>query len=219
FDEDLFVRGAVELVKQNHGATIGQVQTGAVIAELTQIAGSAGLRLPSELTMLGKAMLNLDDVARTLDPTFDPNAAIREMSDDLMRKKLLQSASSSNVMAAAMEAKEFAERLPSRINHVLDALAEGEITLNIQGIDEQGIMRSAQKLANRLTAGLVVAALVIGAALIMRVETSATLFGYPAFAIVLFVVAAAAGLWLFVSIQLSDVPQRHRQKKPPRPLR
>lgn len=220
FDADAFTRGAVEIINRTHGTTIGQVQTGAVIAELTQIAAQSGLRLPSELTMLGKALLNLDEVARTLDPDFDPNAAIRAMSDDLMRKKLMHSANTSGVIAAAMEAKEFAERLPSRVNHVLDALAEGELTLNLKGIDDQGIMRSAQKLANRLTAGLVVAALIIGAALIMRIETKAKLFGYPAFAIVLFIVAAAAGLWLFVSILLSDAPNRRRgAAKPPPTLR
>jgi predicted unusual protein kinase regulating ubiquinone biosynthesis (AarF/ABC1/UbiB family) len=148
-----------------------------VIAELTQIAGSSGLRLPAELTMLGKALLNLDEVARTLDPTFDPNAAIQRESTRLMRKKLLQVATPANVLAAAMEAKEFADRLPSRINQVIDALAAGELTLNIQGVDERDIMRSAQKLANRVSASVVVAALVIGAALIMRIDTEAQLFG------------------------------------------
>ena len=165
FDAERFQRGASDLVSRNHGTTIGQVQTGAVVAELTQLAGESGLRLPPELTMLGKALLNLDEVARKLDADFDPNAAIRDLSGDLMRKKALQAAGSTSVMAVALEAKEFAEKLPQRINQVLDAVAAGEFVLNIKGIDEQGIMRSAQKLANRVTAGVVVAALIIGAAL------------------------------------------------------
>ena len=88
----------------------------------------------------------------------------------------------------------------------------GDFTLTVKGIDEQNIMRGVQKLANRLTTGLVVAALVIGAALIMRVPTKTRLFGYPALAIVLFLIAAGAGLWLLVSIQLSDLPQRRRHR-------
>jgi predicted unusual protein kinase regulating ubiquinone biosynthesis (AarF/ABC1/UbiB family) len=212
FDAEAFRRRAGELVARNQGATLGRVQAGAIVAELTQTAGDSGLRLPAELTMLGKALLNLDEIARTLDPTFDPNAAINRASADLTRKKLLQAASPANFMNAALEAKEFAERLPGRLNSVLEALSKGELTINVQGIDQRDIMRSAQKLANRLTAGIVVAALVIGAALIMRVNTSAKLFGYPALAIVLFLVAAGAGLWLFVSIQLHDVPQRRRRE-------
>jgi len=213
FDADAFQRSAAELISRNQGATLGDIQAGALVAELTRSAGECGLRLPAELTMLGKALLNLDEVARTLDPEFDPNAAIEREGTELMRKKLLQSVTPGNVMAAAMEAKEFAERLPGRVNQLLDALASGQMTLNIQGIDERDIMRSVQKLANRVTAGIVVASLVIGAALIMRIDTSAKLFGYPALAIVMFLIAAAAGLWLLVSISLSDLPQRRRRSR------
>jgi predicted unusual protein kinase regulating ubiquinone biosynthesis (AarF/ABC1/UbiB family) len=217
FDGERFRAGAEELVGRTQQATVGQLQAGRVVAELVQVAADSGLRLPSELTMLGKALLNLDEVARTLDPSFDPNAAVQRRSAELMRKKVLQTASSGNVMAAAMEAKEFAERLPGRVNQVMDALAEGKLTLNVQGIDEQELMRGIQKLANRVAAALVVASLVIGAALIMRIDTRARLFGYPALAIVLFLVAAGFGLWLLISIQLSDLPQRRHRRRTGRP--
>lgn len=217
FDVDRFRAGAEELVGRSQQATLGELQAGRVVAELVQVAAAAGLRLPAELTMLGKALLNLDEVARTLDPTFDPNAAVQRRSVELMRKKVAQTASTANVMAAAMEAKEFAERLPGRVNQVMDALAAGKLTLNVQGIDEQELMRGIQKLANRIAAAVIVASLVIGAALIMRIDTSAQLFGYPALAIVLFLVAAGFGLWLLVSIQLSDLPQRRHRRRIGRP--
>jgi predicted unusual protein kinase regulating ubiquinone biosynthesis (AarF/ABC1/UbiB family) len=214
FDDDGFRREAIAMVERNQGQTVGDVQAGEVLSELTQIAAGACLRLPSELTMLGKALLNLDEIARILDPTFEPNVAIQAEAAGLMRKKLVQAASPGSVMGAAMEAKEFAELLPGRINQVMDALAAGKLTLNVQGIDERDIMRSVQKLANRVTAGMVVAALVVGAALIMRIDTDAKLFGYPALAIVMFLIAAAAGIVLLVSIQLSDLPQRrHRRRR------
>jgi predicted unusual protein kinase regulating ubiquinone biosynthesis (AarF/ABC1/UbiB family) len=212
FDADRFRASAEELVGRTQQASLGELQAGRMVAELTQAAADAGLRLPAELTMLGKALLNLDEVARTLDPTFDPNAAVQRRGGELLQKKLLQSASTGNVLAAALEAKQFAERLPGRVNQVLDALAEGKLTLQVQGLDEQELMRGIQKLANRVAAAVVVASLVIGAALIMRIDTDAQLFGYPAIAIVLFLAAAAFGLWLLVSIQLSDLPQRRHRR-------
>jgi predicted unusual protein kinase regulating ubiquinone biosynthesis (AarF/ABC1/UbiB family) len=212
YDADGFRRAAADLVGRNQGVTMGDVDAGAVVGELTRVAGTHGLRLPPELTMLGKALLNLDAIARTLDPAFDPNAAIQREGAELMRRKLTQTVTPSNVVAAAVEAKEFAERFPQRVNKVMDALAEGEITLNIQGIDEKDIMRGVQKLANRVTTGLVVASLVIGAALIMRIPTKTRLFGYPALAIVLFTIAAVSALALLVAIQISDLPQRRRQR-------
>ncbi len=210
FDAAVFRRRVDALVSRNKNVAVRDVQAGNVLGEILQAAGESGLRPPSELTMMGKALLNLDEVARILDPTFEPNPTIETHAGELMRKKMLQSASPTNMMAAAIDAKEFAEKLPGRINKVMDALAEGELTLNVQGIDEKELMRGVQKLANRLTTGMVVAALVIGAALIMRIDVRPKLFGYPAIAIVLFAMAATAAAWLLVSIALSDLPQHHR---------
>jgi predicted unusual protein kinase regulating ubiquinone biosynthesis (AarF/ABC1/UbiB family) len=213
YDGARFSREATDLIVRNQGSTMADLQAGALVGELCRTAGNCGLRLPPELTMLGKALLNLDEVARVLDPKFDPNAAIERQSTSLMRRKLAQAAAPGNVMAAAMEAKEFAEHFPGRVNKVMDALAEGEFKLKLQGVDEQALMRGVQKLANRVTSGLVIASLVIGAALIMRIPTHTRLFGYPALAIVLFLVAAASAAWLLVSIQLSDLPQRRQRRR------
>jgi hypothetical protein len=60
---------------------------------------------------------------------------------------------------------------------------------------------------------MVIASLVIGAALIMRIPTRTRLFGYPAIAIVLFLLAAGAAAWLVVTIQLSDLPQRRHRRR------
>jgi predicted unusual protein kinase regulating ubiquinone biosynthesis (AarF/ABC1/UbiB family) len=212
FDPERFRQRAADLVGRTAGE-VGELQAGAMVAELTQVAGASGLRLPSELTLLGKALLNLDDVVRRLDPAFSPDDAIREQTAELARKKLLQAASPGNVVSAALQAKEFAERLPTRIGQVMDALAEGQLTINVQGIDEQNLMRGVQKLANRVAAAVVVAALVVGAALIMDIETDAELLGYPAVAIVLFLLAALGGLLLLGSILLSDLPQRRRRER------
>lgn len=212
FDAEEFRRRASQLVERHRSLALGDLQAGALVADLTQTAAASGLRLPPELTLLGKALLNLDEVARTLDPTFDPTATIERRVAEIMGDKLRGAVSPAGAVAAAMEAKQFAEQFPGRVNQVMDALAAGQLTLNIQGVDEADIMRSVQKLANRVTAGLVVASLVVGAALIMQIETETELFGYPALAIVLFLVAAAAGLWLVVSSLLNDLPQKHRRR-------
>jgi hypothetical protein len=149
--------------------------------------------------------LNLDQVAAKLAPNFDPNAAIREHVAAVLRHKVLQSASPANLLSAAMDVKEFAERLPSRVNKVMDALARGELTLNVQGIDEQELMRGIQKLANRVTTGLIAAALIVGAAMIMRA-------GYTNLSIGMLVLAGVAAGWLVASTVVNDLPQRRRRR-------
>jgi ubiquinone biosynthesis protein len=213
FDGDEYRRQVSHLVVGNQTVSVGELEAGRVVGELARIAASCGLKPPVEMTMIGKALLNLDQVARILDPTFDPNAAIREHTAEVVRRRLLASASPANVLHAAMDAKEFAERLPGRVNKVMDALAEGEMTLNVKGIDEVELIRGIEKLANRVTTGVVVAALIIGAAMLMQIETETELLGYPALAIVLFLLASVAGLWLVVSSVLNDLPQRRRDRR------
>jgi hypothetical protein len=123
---------------------------------------------------------------------------------------MLQAASPANLLSAAMDAKEFAQLLPSRVNKVMDALARGELTLNVQGIDERELMRGIQKLANRVTTGLIIAALIIGGAMVMRVDTDVKVFSYSAFAVVMFAVAAITGAWLAITSLRNDVPHKHR---------
>jgi hypothetical protein len=119
-------------------------------------------------------------------------------------------ASSGSVFSSLLEARDFVEQLPSRVNKVMDALAQGEFHVNVKAFDEAEMLRGLQKLANRLTMGLVLAALIIGAAMLMRVPTSSKILGYPAVAIICFLAAGGGGLLLLVSIVRSD---RHIKEK------
>ena len=69
-------------------------------------------------------------------------------------------------------------------------------------------MAGLQKIANRIALGLILAALIVGAAMLMRVETTFRLFGYPGFAILFFLVASAGGLALVMQILRSDRPSK-----------
>ncbi|MGI8808453.1 MAG: AarF/UbiB family protein, partial [Acidimicrobiales bacterium] len=212
FDADGFCAGATELVEQTQGQCLDQIDAGSVVMELMAVSGDNGLRLPPELSMLGKALLNLDQVAHTLDPGFEPIEAIRAHTTEVMQGQMRGSPGS--MFSALLEARDFVEQLPGRVNKVMDVVADGNFELKVQAFDEAELMRGFQKLANRLTMGLVLAALIIGAAMLMRVETSSTLLGYPTVAIVCFLAAVGGGLALLVSIVRSDrrVTARHKKR-------
>jgi ubiquinone biosynthesis protein len=213
FDEVSFVTRAADMVERSQGATVADIDAGSMVMELMRISGDHGLRLPAELSMLGKALLNLDQVARELDPDFDPSAAIRRHTDNILETQMRPS--SGSAFTALLEARDFVEQLPGRVNKVMDAMAEGTFHLDVHAFDEAELMRGFQKLANRLTMGLVVAALIIGAALLIQVDTASKLFGYPALAILCFIAAAACGFALLWSIMRSDrkVNQQTRNKR------
>ena len=158
--------------------------------------------------MIAKALMNLDRVVYSLDPTFDPNSVIRDEANEILQRNVLRSLSPSNLIAGAVDVKEFAEKLPMRVNRILDEIGNNNLRLKVDTIDEKVVLDGLQKIANRITLGLVVAALIVGAAMLMRVETSFRIFGYPGLAMILFTLAAAAGLVLAFSILFYDEKRR-----------
>ena len=74
--------------------------------------------------MIAKAMLNLDRVVHTLAPDFDPNAVIRDEAASMVTRKMTRSLESGSVLSRLIEVKEFVERLPNRVNKMLDAIGD-----------------------------------------------------------------------------------------------
>jgi hypothetical protein len=90
------------------------------------------------------------------------------------------------------------------MNRIFDLVADNKLKLTVDSLDEKALIQGLQKVANRITTGLILAALIVGSAMLARVDTSFRLFGYPGFAIVLFLLAAAGALVLFFQIIVKD---------------
>ncbi|HEX3003119.1 MAG TPA: AarF/UbiB family protein, partial [Angustibacter sp.] len=197
FDELAFERSVTDVVLRATETSIADLDTGAVMLDLARQSARTGLQLAPELSMLGKAMLNLDQVARTLDPTFSPQEALQRHTAEAMRAGM--SMSPASVMAGLMEAKEFVEALPGRVNRAMDAVASGRFELRVKVFDETEFLRGLHKLANVIAAGLVLAALMIGAALLARPGADGPTVE-SRIALVVFVLSAVGALVLLVRI-------------------
>jgi len=211
FDKRDFEHRVANLVAQHSDATLNQIDAGHVVLEITRISADCWFRLPPEFTLIAKALLNLDRVVYTLFPDFDPNEIIRDEATSILTRQLVKSIEPGTVLTRVIEVKEFVERLPDRVNKILDAIGNNELKIGVDAIDERVVLDGLQKVANRITLGLVLASLIIGAALMMRVETSFRILGYPGFPMIFFLLAAIAGVVLVVSIIFYD---KHPRKKP-----
>jgi predicted unusual protein kinase regulating ubiquinone biosynthesis (AarF/ABC1/UbiB family) len=204
FDQNVFCRRIGELVVQQKSATVEQMQVGRLVLEVAQVSAESGIRVPSELSMLGKTLLNLDQVGRALAPEFDPNASIRRNAAQILQQRLVKTLSPGNLFSGVLELKDLLQRLPARLNKLLDAVANNELKIGVDAIDERTLIVGFQKVANRITVGLILAALIVGAAMLMRVETSFRIWGYPGLAIIFFLVAAGGGITLLINILFYD---------------
>jgi predicted unusual protein kinase regulating ubiquinone biosynthesis (AarF/ABC1/UbiB family) len=210
FNDAGFRRGIVTLVGRIGHQNVGQFQIGRVFLELSQVINQNAMRAPAELTLLGKTLLNLDEVARALDPQLDVNEAIRRNGMQLMARRMRHTVSSGGVFSAVLEAKEFAEKLPGRVNRVLDALAASELKLKVEVIDDGAIIEGLQKVANRIAHGVILASMIIAAAMVMRVDTSFRILGYSGFAMILFALAGIGTAYLAVQVLRHDRTAKRR---------
>ncbi|MDB6111782.1 MAG: hypothetical protein JWR69_3532 [Pedosphaera sp.] len=205
-----FRRRINQLMAARQDQGLLQLNVGKSLLELSKNAADNGLLVPSELTLLGKTLLQLDEVGKILDPAFDPNASIRRNVGELMTRRMTKQATPGNLFNSLLEMKDFVGGLPSRLNQIMDAVTNRELEIKIKAVDAKLVMEGFQKIANRITTGIILAALIMGASLLMQVQTSFRIFGYPGLAILCFSTAATGGFWLVVSIFVQD--QKSRKK-------
>lgn len=213
FDEPGFKRSINQLVVAQRDRALAELNIGRTLLTVSQTAAQFGLYVPSELTLLGKTLLQLDEVGKILDPDFEPNAAIQRNAAELMSQRVRKQATQGNVLSGLLEVKDFMAGLPQRVNKVLDVVGGSQLEVKVRAVDADMVMQGLQKIANRIATGIVLASLIIGASLLMRVETPFRLFGYPGLAILCFLAAAAGGFWLVIGIFLQDRRDHQKLKK------
>lgn len=199
FDPVLFERAVTDVVGRSADASLSDLDVGAMLLQLTRKAGEAGLKMDPELVMLGKTLLNLDQVAALLDPGFEPRDALRRHTTALMTSSMRTSPAA--MFATVLETKEFVEALPGRVNRAFDAIGEGHFELRIKAFDEDEFLRGLHKLANVIAAGLVLAAMILASALLAR-SGEAGPSTENQIAMVVFVVSVVLALGMLLRIWL-----------------
>jgi predicted unusual protein kinase regulating ubiquinone biosynthesis (AarF/ABC1/UbiB family) len=205
-----FRRRITQMVALRRDQGLEQLNVGRSLLEVSSVAHENGLIVPSELVLLGKTMLQLDEVGRILDPTFDANTSIRHNVAALMSQRLRKDLTQGSIYSSLLEIKDFTTGLPSRLNRIMDAVTNSEVEVRVKASDAKIVIDAMQKIANRITMGIVLAGMIVGASLLMRVGTASQLFGYPRLAILCFIAAATGGFWLVIGIFVSDYKSRKK---------
>lgn len=192
------------ILGESRHAKLADLQIGGVVLLVMQACAEAGIRIPAEITLLGKTLMNLDRVGIALSPSFDPREAIRRNLESISRERIKHSFSMAGLMGTLMETKEFIAQLPRRVNEIFELVSTNSLRVKVDSIDEHKLMVGLQKVANRITMGLLLSAFIVGSSMLARVETDFRILGYPGLAMVFFLIAAIGALLLMVQIFFKD---------------
>lgn len=201
---ELFRKTINTLVLDSQVTKAKDLQTGRLLIQMNRIAADNGIHIAVELNILGKILLNLDQIVAVMAPEYNLQQGIKKHVQKMMQSKMYQELKPENLFSVLIETKKLTEKLPERLNKISENLANNDFKIKLQGIDEKRFTDGFQKVANRITLGVIIAAMIIGAAMLMQIPTTFIIFGYPGLAIVLFIVAAITGIALSVNILLKD---------------
>jgi ubiquinone biosynthesis protein len=212
FDRERFQREIGQVVANFLGADLRQTSTGQLIFDIIAVSTANNLQTPSEVALMAKTLLHLDGIAKRLDPDFDPTRVIRQYAESLLTQRVRQKLQPRNFYSAFLELGELALELPRHSREFIRQIAAGNTGVNLKLSQADDLLKGMHKIANRITLGLVMAALIVGSSLVMRVPTPWQIFGHPALAMFGYLLAAVLGACLLLSSFWQDTPDRHRAK-------
>lgn len=189
------------------GLPLHQMDVAQILSEIFGIAFMHHIRLPSDFAMLIRTMLILNGVGNQLDPDYRLVQALEPFVRELVSKKLSIQRLGSNALRTMDSLGLMLQRFPTRLDDLWDQLDEGELTVGVSVRDLKMIIQRVDRIANRIAFSLIVAALIVGSALILMGGADImALFKIPGLDIAIpvaqvsFILAGLTGAWLLWSI-------------------
>jgi predicted unusual protein kinase regulating ubiquinone biosynthesis (AarF/ABC1/UbiB family) len=196
FERQSYMREVAALVAQNYDLSIGEVKAGRVLYEMINISYQNQLRLPAELTLLAKALFNLDAISAALDPTYSPITAIREYGTRIATERAKEEMSWRRLFRTASETTDLVSALPHRLDVFTAKLAANELGITVDSPQLGSLLRGLQKIANRIFTGLVLTGLLIASAMLLPYRRTLGTIGFS--------IAALIGVWMVANIFVTD---------------
>ena len=199
-DEAALLQEVDAFIDHYHGVPLGELRLGTMLTEITALLREHAVVLPADLAMMVKVLVTLEGVGRRLDPDFDMASEAEPYLRRAMRARYSPKAIARRGRRVAGDTVSLLSSLPGQLRHALRALRQGRFNLNLDVERLKAFGDQVAHSANRLTVGIVVAALIVGSSIVMTVEGGPTLLGLPLFGLLGFLGAAVGGVWLVWTI-------------------
>jgi ubiquinone biosynthesis protein len=196
FDRVGYTREIAAIIARNVELTAAEAQAGRLLFDVTDISYRNGLRLPAEMTLLAKALFNLDGVTRALEPSYTPLDTIREYGNQIAMSRAQRDMSPRRIYQIAMESSDLLAALPHRLDRITQRMAENELGAHVDVPQLPALIIALQKVANRVFSGLVLAGLLIASAMLLPYWRTLGTAG--------FIISAVLALYIVLTIMVSD---------------
>jgi ubiquinone biosynthesis protein len=185
------------LLGRYYGLSLEQINTAEIFGQILEAGTQNNLRWPANVGLFTKSLANLEGAARMFNPGVNLIEEIRPLMADLFRHQLVGDDPLQSLLRTGLEFRNLSLSSPRQFGFLLDRLSSEQLkfSLSIQGLDD--LRRTMDEASNRQAFSIVVAALIIGAAVVATGRQSSQ---GQILSIILFAAASFFGLWLLFSI-------------------
>jgi ubiquinone biosynthesis protein len=183
-------------LREDFNSALGRIQLGRAMLKLLFIFGQNGINITRDYSLMAKAVLSIEEVARTLDPQFDLRTESRPILAQLQKDRTGARAIARDSRALLRSLLTGVRELPADIFRIIRRVEHDDLTIKFQHQGLESLDKAISSASNRLTLGVIIGALVIGSSLIVTTGIRPYLFGFPAFGIVGYLISAMLGLYV-----------------------
>ena len=177
-----------------------EIELGPLLNRLLELASQHRLRIPPPIFMMMKAISAVENVARRLDPDFDIFEQARPFIVHVKTSRYKPSRITGDLLNIGSALMEFSHQFPRDLLELARLLRQERLTVRVEPLGLDRILATHDQTSNRIAFAVIIAALLIGSALIVISNTPPLIWGISAIGLAGFLLALILGLWLLVAI-------------------
>jgi len=177
-----------------------EIEVGRMLMEFIEIITLYHIRIQPDLMLLAKSLMLIESMGRSLNPSFNMVDHLRPFITKALRDKYSPGRVSRDLNKVMLSYLNLARNLPRDLKEFINRVNRNKFKIDLEhrGLDK--FTTDFDRSANRLSASLILAAIIIGSSIMMHTDKGPQLFGLPVLAFTGYTVAAVIGLWLVYAI-------------------
>jgi ubiquinone biosynthesis protein len=196
----LFEREVADFMGRHLYKPLKDIELGKLLRELIELVTDFHLRIPPEIFLMMKALSSVESVGRMLDPDFDIFAQAAPFITRVKLERFKPQRVVDELVDLASKLFQFLQQFPKDLLDLADLLRRKKFSLQIEHRGLETMLATHDRISNRISFSIIIAALIVGSALIVISQTPPLVFGISLIGIFLFSAAAIMGIWLLIAI-------------------
>ena len=199
-DGRAFEADIAEFMAQHLYRPLKDIQIGKLVQQLLELASRYHLRIPPTIFLMMKSLTTIEGVARLLDPEFDIFAKVSPYIKGVMLERFAPRRVSLDIYRMAVDFKVFLAQFPKDLLEITRMIRQQKIQLKFDSQEFKESISTLDRASNRLSFAVIIAALIVGSAIVLQAQIPPMVFGFSLIGIIGFTAAAVMGFWLLIAI-------------------